>query len=48
MNVIQNAEVKTPRLMDQVRGKMRLLHLAKRTEEAYAGWISGVRKYAKN
>ena len=27
-----------PKLLDSVRHKMRLLHLAKRTEEAYMGW----------
>jgi hypothetical protein len=29
----------SPRLLDQVAGKMRLLHYAKRTEEAYVDWI---------
>jgi site-specific recombinase XerD len=29
-----------PKLMDCVRNKMRVLHLSKRTEEAYVGWIS--------
>ncbi len=28
-----------PRLPDRVREKIRLLHYAKRTEEAYVGWI---------
>ena len=28
-----------PRLLDQVRNKLRLLHYAKRTEEAYVDWI---------
>jgi hypothetical protein len=28
-----------PKLLDQVRNKLRVLHLAKRTEEAYLGWI---------
>ncbi|WP_409745963.1 integron integrase [Rehaibacterium terrae] len=28
-----------PRLLDEVRGRMRRLGLAKRTEEAYVGWI---------
>ena len=28
-----------PKLMDRVRGKLRVLHLVKRTEEAYVGWI---------
>ena len=28
-----------PKLMDRVRGKLRVLHLSKRTEEAYFGWI---------
>ena len=27
------------KLIEEVRHKMRLLHLAKRTEEAYVGWI---------
>ena len=30
---------KPPRLLDQVRAKLRLLHYAIRTEEAYVGWI---------
>jgi integron integrase len=29
-----------PKLLDQVRNKLRVLHLAKRTEEAYLGWIA--------
>jgi integron integrase len=29
-----------PRLLDRVRNKMRVLHLSKRTEEAYVCWIS--------
>ena len=48
MDVMQNTEARKPRLMDQVRGKMRLLHLAKRTEEAYVGWITDFLKFAKN
>lgn len=28
-----------PKLIDIVRGKLRMLHYAKRTEEAYVGWI---------
>ncbi len=48
MDVIQNPEDKKPRLIDQVRGKMRMLHLAKRTEEAYVGWILDFLKFAKN
>lgn len=28
-----------PRLLDQVRGRMRRLNMAKRSEEAYVGWI---------
>ena len=30
---------KPPRLLDQVRGRMRRLGMAKRTEEVYVGWI---------
>jgi integron integrase len=33
------AEPGKPRLLNQVRGKLRLLHYAKRTEEAYVDWI---------
>jgi site-specific recombinase XerD len=36
-----------PKLMETVRHKMRLLHLAKRTEEAYVGWIVDFLKYSK-
>jgi integron integrase len=32
-------EVPPPKLLDQVRARMRRLGLAKRTEEAYVGWI---------
>ncbi len=28
-----------PRLLDEVRGRLRRLGLARRTEEAYVGWI---------
>ncbi len=28
-----------PRLLDQVRSRMRLKHLSSRTEEAYINWI---------
>lgn len=28
-----------PKLLDQVAGKMRLLHYSKRTESAYVDWI---------
>ena len=30
---------RTTKLLDQVRSKLRLLHYAKRTEEAYVDWI---------
>lgn len=33
------AVARPPRLLDEVRGRMRRLGLAKRTEEAYVGWI---------
>lgn len=32
-------EVHRPRLLDQVRGRMRRLGMARRSEEAYVGWI---------
>ncbi|MEO8998161.1 MAG: integron integrase [Rhodanobacter sp.] len=32
-------ELGPPRLLDQVRGRMRRLGMAKRSEEAYVGWI---------
>ena len=32
-------EAKTPRLLDQVRARLRLKHYRLRTERAYAGWI---------
>jgi integrase len=33
------AQPKPPKLLDQVRAKMRLLHYSIRTEEAYVDWI---------
>jgi integron integrase len=36
---------KKPKLIEQVRNKMRLRHLAKRTEEAYVGWILDFLQY---
>ena len=33
------ASAQSPRLLDQVRARTRRLGLAKRTEEAYVGWI---------
>ena len=32
-------EAKTPRLLDQVRARLRLKHYSLRTEQAYVGWI---------
>lgn len=32
-------EVKAPRLLDQVRARLRLRHYSLRTEQAYIGWI---------
>src|SRR5437762_3344594 len=29
-----------PRLLDQLRGKVRLLHYSKRTERAYVDWVT--------
>jgi hypothetical protein len=31
--------VAPPKLLDQVRGRMRRLGMARRSEEAYVGWI---------
>ena len=33
------AAKKAPRLLDQVRNKIRMMHYSIRTEEAYLGWI---------
>lgn len=33
------AGVQPPKLLDQVRGRMRRLGMARRSEEAYVGWI---------
>jgi len=33
------------RLLDQVRAKTRLLHMSKRTEEAYVYWIVDFLRY---
>lgn len=35
----QDSSLPRPRLLDQVRDRIRRLGLAKRTEEAYVGWI---------
>ena len=35
-----NPVPRKPKLLDQVRAKLRLLHYAKRTEEAYVDWIT--------
>jgi integron integrase len=32
-------EAKTPRLLDQVRARLRLKHYSLRTEQAYVGWV---------
>jgi hypothetical protein len=32
-------EAKAPRLLDQVRARLRLKHYSLRTEQAYVGWI---------
>jgi len=32
--------VQLPKLLDQVRAKMRLLHYSKRTESAYIDWMT--------
>ncbi|MFM8172657.1 MAG: phage integrase N-terminal SAM-like domain-containing protein [Pirellulaceae bacterium] len=34
-----STSAKEPKLLDQLRHKMRMLHVAKRTEEAYIAWI---------
>ncbi len=42
------AGVAKPKLVEEVRYKMRLLHLAKRTEEAYVGWIVDYLNFCRN
>lgn len=37
-----------PKLMETVRAKMRLLHLSKRTEEAYVGWILDFLRFSRD
>ncbi|MFO0067547.1 MAG: phage integrase N-terminal SAM-like domain-containing protein [Pirellulaceae bacterium] len=39
---------KEPKLQDQLRHKMRMLHVAKRTEEAYIAWIYRYLCFARN
>ena len=36
---IGNASTEAPRLLDQVRDRLRLKHYSLRTETAYVGWI---------
>lgn len=36
---VPGADVRPPRLMDQVRARMRVKHYSVRTERAYTGWI---------
>lgn len=38
-NTSENLPVQEPRLLDQVRGKIRLKHYSIRTEQAYTDWI---------
>lgn len=38
-SVVINIPVQTPKLLDQVRGKIRLKHYSIRTEQAYTDWI---------
>ncbi len=35
----ENLPVPAPKLLDQVRGKIRLKHYSIQTEQAYTGWI---------
>ncbi len=35
----KNVTIKPPKLLDQVRGKLRVKHYSLRTEHAYVGWI---------
>ena len=35
----ENSPVPVPKLLDQVRGKIRLKHYSIRTEQAYTDWI---------
>lgn len=39
MNEMASALASSPRLLDQVRGKIRLKHYSLRTEQAYSDWI---------
>ena len=39
VNTPQMSSPKTPKLLDQVRGKIRLKHYSIRTEQAYVDWI---------
>lgn len=36
---LRTAQPQRPRLLDRVRSRLRALHYAKRTEEAYVGWL---------
>lgn len=44
----QERQGNKPGLMELVRHKMRVLHLAKRTEEAYAYWIEDFLRYSRS
>ena len=35
----ENTSIQPPKLLDQVRGKIRLKHYSIRTEQAYTDWI---------
>ena len=41
----ENYSVPAPKLLDQVRGKIRLKHYSIRTEQAYTDWIRGLFLY---
>lgn len=45
---VGTVQATNPKLIDKVRGKLRMLHYAKRTEEAYVGWILDFVQFARD
>lgn len=45
---IQAKNVGKPKLLDEVRARLRALHFSKRTEEAYVAWIHRFLLHVKN
>ena len=39
MEAMASAMIGSPKLLDQVRGKIRLKHYSMRTKQAYSDWI---------